>query len=191
MTPKLIGLTGHIGSGKDTVGEILGSPLGLQRYRREAFADTLKSMALALDPIIVGDTRGAHLRLSALVKFDGWEKAKRYPEVRRFLQKLGTEGVRDHLGEDSWVLALARRVQPVLGPGSRVVITDVRFPNEVAWIHDIGGVVWRIVRPGHDGDAHVSERLVDKLPADREIANDGTLDDLRERVFAALAEAAA
>lgn len=104
--PNPIGLTGRATSGKDSVGQILVSEY---QYTRVAFADALKSMALALDPIVdrLGQETLLHpVRLHALVRADGWEAAKMNPEVRRFLQALGTEAVRDHLGEDAWIRAL-------------------------------------------------------------------------------------
>jgi hypothetical protein len=41
----------------------------------------------------------------------------------------------------------------------RVVVEDVRFPNEVELIRARGGVLWRIDRPGLTAGRHVSEQL--------------------------------
>jgi hypothetical protein len=162
----LIGVTGHAQHGKDTVGKRLVEQWGYQKF---AFADRLKSMALVLNPVIANLP---FLRLADIVERDGWEEAKRWTEVRRFLQVLGTEGVREHLGEDAWVnaldLAIARAGDP-----TNVVITDVRFPNEAKYIHEMNGTLIRVVRRNEDGSPfingvmdHPSERYVDRLPAD-------------------------
>jgi hypothetical protein len=186
---KLIGLTGHMQAGKDSIGKILVEEHGFQRF---AFADQLKSMALALNPLVPCEEwvfQSKYVGLAAYVREWGWERAKGNPEVRRFLQVLGTEGVREHIGEDAWVQALETKLDAAgweVFEGQHedfdVVVTDARFPNEADWVHELGGQVWRVVRPGHAGDGHASEALVDGLPADFEIANDGTLEQLAVRV---------
>lgn len=165
---KVIGLTGHMRAGKDTVAEILGE----RGYKRIGFADALKSMALVLNPYVT-----AHTRLAELVDREGWEGAKEEPEVRRLLQVLGTECVRDHLGQDAWVSALSLTMRH--DTERDYVVADVRFPNEADAIHAWGGEVWRVVRPGFEGDGHASERFMDSIAADRSIINDGTIEDLR------------
>lgn len=162
---RIIGLTGHAGVGKDAAASFL-KPHG---YQRLALADPLKGVARAI----------------------GWDGSKDVQERcicgmaggRELLQLLGTEGVRDHLGRDVWVQALRRRIRP----GSRVVVSDVRFVNEAEAVRSWGGEVWRIERPGYPGDDHASERGVRQIMPDRVICNDGTLDDLRVRVEEAMA----
>jgi hypothetical protein len=174
---RIIGITGHARHGKNTVGDVLATELN---YEPHAFADSLRSMALAVNPRVVGDTR-----LTDVVRLEGWEGAKRYDEVRRFLQVLGTEGVRDHLGEDAWVRAMEERLNGKLDDGkTRIVITDVRFPNEAEWVKQVGGDVWRVVRLNYDNGVakdHPSEAMVDSLIADRRIVAE-TLDELYEEV---------
>jgi hypothetical protein len=189
--PLIVGLTGRAGSGKDTVGGILVRELG---YTRLAFADALKSMALAINPIIREYQFPKHPeRLVPLVSMLGWEGAKKDGEVRRFLQALGDEGVRKHLGEDAWIAALLKAWAEV-GPEDerpvKIVITDVRYPNEAA-LAQSNGVCWRIVRPGREEIAtpeHSSEALVDTLDVDLVIMNNGSLDELKATVLAQAAE---
>jgi hypothetical protein len=185
-------VTGRARHGKDTIGELLVEAYGFRKY---AFAAQLKSMALALDPwilgasidqrvLFLGDDDDMYARLSYIVDQVGWEEAKRAPEVRRFLQVLGTEGVRDHLGDNAWVDALRRHIDSdsdeaaVLGEVPYgIVVTDVRFPNEAQAIRDWGGVIWRVVRVNPDGTPfdnglgadHPSEAFVDKLVVDTTI----------------------
>ena len=74
----------------------------------------------------------------------------------------------------------ARRRAQLDRPGTPVVLTDVRFPNEAEAIQAAGGRLVRVVRPGQDtSDQHISETALDDLVADVEIQNDGTLDELR------------
>ncbi|MES2156013.1 MAG: hypothetical protein V4510_12845 [bacterium] len=161
----IIGITGYAQHGKDS----LATGLGLVGYERIGFADALKAMALDVDPIIyVPLASNTVTRLSELVGRMGWEEAKQYAEVRRFLQQLGTRA-REHLGPDVWVQALERRW---LESGiTNLVVPDVRFPNEAEWIHRHSGVMVRVNRPDFDngvGTDHPSEKFVPTLPVDFE-----------------------
>jgi hypothetical protein len=60
------------------------------------------------------------------------------------MQQLGTECGRDVFGTDVWVSSVERRISQ--DPNSDYVLTDVRFPNEIKKIQDMGGKVIRINR---------------------------------------------
>jgi hypothetical protein len=189
-----VALMGRAGAGKDTAARLLAEMHG---HVRVAFADPLKKMALAVDPIIdyvddyycLGDTEGGPERLSATVNRVGWEKAKRdYPEVRRFLQRLGAEGVRDTIGPDTWIDLAHAAVTEAWQAGHPAVLTDVRFPNEVEYARAHGFKLIWISRPGVAEGLHSSESAVSPADADVVIVNDGTVDELRASlglVFAA------
>jgi len=165
----LIGVSGRKRHGKDTFAARLVEHHG---FTRVAFADPMRQMALALDPII-----SEGWRLSALVEAFGWEEAKANPEVRRTLQRLGTEAGRGVLGDGIWVDTAMRHARKL---GGRVAFTDCRFPNEADAIRDAGGQVIRVNRPAFpdDGDPHPSETALDRYPFDDLVLNDGTVDDL-------------
>lgn len=159
MPPKLIGLTGHKRSGKDSIADVLA----LWGYERMAFADPLKSIASAI----------------------GWDGSKdetpRYcghcgiARGRNLLQLLGTEGLRENLWSDVWIDAMEKR----LTVAQDVVITDIRFPNEAEAVRRWGGTIWKVARPGFDGDGHASELGIDTVQPNLFIHNKGSLDDLR------------
>lgn len=177
----VIGVTGFRRSGKNTTTALLAELFGFQQY---AFADALRRMALAVDPFMSlhgappdvqqaifarGSKQGTvEWRYSELIDILGYERAKDVPDFRRFLQRLGTEGIRGTFGPNAWVNALDHRVreeQP-----ARITLSDVRFASEAAWVHAQGGLLWRVVRPGVGGDdPHPSEIEIPNLPADREI----------------------
>lgn len=166
--PLVIGLAGAARAGKDTVGRLLVEQHG---FTRVVFADGIREAALALDPLIKipsGDT----VRLSNVVDFYGWDQAKAIPEVRRTLQRIGSEAGWMIHGQDLWIDLAAKKIGQVhtgshsirkvingqLTHGEDLwahtsesfrstVITDVRFAHEVAWLDSIGGVLWRIERP--------------------------------------------
>lgn len=178
--PPVIGLAGHMGAGKDTIGNILVQRWG---YERLGFADALKALALYANPFIrLGSSRNETLiRLSTEVRGWGWEATKRLPEVRRFLQELGA-GARHLLGEDAWIMVVLNQMEA----DHRYVITDVRYPNEAETIEAEGGETWVVRRPGYDGDGHVSEALPETWFFDDEIDNDGSIEDLDVKVERAL-----
>lgn len=167
----LIGLVGKKRSGKDTFAQFTG-------FQKVALADPLREAALGLDPIVVGDVTNG-LRLSDLVNEIGWEEAKdRYPEVRRTLQRLGTESIRA-LDPTFWTRIATQRIIETRDAGMPVVVTDVRYPNEVDMIRALGGTVIRVVGRGQGGDAHPSETALDEVEVDIELDNSGSLIQLQ------------
>ena len=101
---------------------------------------------------------------------------KARPEVRGLMQRLGV-AVRQ-FDEGFWVNAAFNNVDP----SSRIVVTDVRFPNEVGAILAKGGIVYRVVRPGLESiDSHISETALDHLDLPV-ILNDGSVEDLYAKV---------
>lgn len=185
--PLIIALTGKAGAGKDSVADVLVAEYG---FRRTAFADALRGCVLDLDPLVpltgsmdpetVGDVD--IMRLSRLIEIYGWDQAKRmFPEVRRLLQRFGTEVVRERW-PTAWVDIVLDQVSA--SPDSWVV-TDCRFPNESVAIKGVGGFVVEVVRPGYDEAAaagHSSENGLPRDSIDRVIRNDGELSDLTYKI---------
>lgn len=178
---NLIGLAGYAGSGKDTVADILVEHRG---YMRIAFADILRQCIRALNPIL--ECQSLHpteIRVrDALLAYGYVEAKNRFSEYRRLLQAMGTEVGREIFGEDFWVDMTMRKVHT--NRGSRIVISDVRFPNEANAIQHEGGKVIRIDRPHTTAvNHHISEHALDGYEFDFTIDNDGTLAELREKVL--------
>lgn len=162
----IIGLTGYARSGKDTVANILVSNYG---YTRVAFADPIREILLAINPIL----ESGH-RLSSMVEDYGWDIAKANPEVRRLLQTLGV-GARTTLDKDIWITKALR----TLSNGGNYVVTDVRFENEATMLKSLGGQLWRIKRTGIVAyNRHVSETEMDSYKVDQIFTNNGTIEDL-------------
>lgn len=186
MTAPLIGLVGKKRVGKDTFAERLIAEHG---FVKVSFSEPVKDAALAVDPIILGWTdriTDDHrvMRLSEIVEEEGWERAKEEPEVRRFLQRFGTESIRA-IDPDFWVRHGMQKAVERMLDGRPVVITDVRFKNEARAITAAGGKLVRIERPGSgDGDTHASEVELDTYPVDFLVSNDGSLDQLHNKADA-------
>lgn len=110
--------------------------------------------------------------------------------VREFLQRLGTDGLREGLHPNTWVNALMsdyigmydldtdRTVWP------NWIITDTRFPNEAQAIKDADGIVIRIDRPGVTAiNAHPSETGLDNWDFDYRINNNGDRFALMQQLY--------
>lgn len=183
--PHVIGLVGKKRTGKDTTARELAA----HGYTPAAFADPLRDMALAIDPLVgygplPGDLSTTTPRYySEVLAALGYEAAKEmFPEFRRFLQRLGTEGVRevlgtkyglrDLIGDDLWIVLAEQRIQAATSP---LVFTDVRFPNEADLIERYGDTV-RIVRPDlpASDDDHPSEVALDDRDTRETVVNDST-----------------
>jgi hypothetical protein len=169
----IIGLSGYAQSGKDTVAELLCLNY---KYHRRAFADPMRDAIYTLNPIVFN----LNSRVADLVDEYGWDVAKANPEVRRLLQVFGTDVGRKMFNENFWVdIALAG-----LNDKHRVVLSDVRFPNEAEAIKNLGGQVWRINRHNHAPvNGHKSEHAMDNYMFKHVLYNDGTIDDLADEVF--------
>lgn len=175
----IIGLSGYGGSGKDTIADILVEKHGFVRF---AFADAMREGLLAFNPYLEGSRR-----LSEVVNELGWDKAKRQrPEIRRLLQSFGTDFGRNILGEQTWVNILNRFLQDnyLLGYlDYKVVVTDVRFPNEVDEIKGWGGRLWRVERSGVEpAQDHFSDKALDNHTFDLVIKNDMPLTELTDYI---------
>lgn len=177
IVPRLevIGLSGYARSGKDTVGGFL-----LEKgFMRASFADYIRKALYTLNPYGADNNS-----VKEIIDKYGWEESKNHhPEIREQLQRLGSEVGREILGENIWVDLTFRNMPD----GSKIVVTDCRFPNEAESVKKLGGQVWRVERPGLGAaNAHQSEVALDGWNFDATIINDGVIEDLSDKVEALL-----
>lgn len=190
----LIALTGAARAGKDSVADRLVERHG---FTKISFAAPLKQALRATDPILGFHPyrKGEFVRLSEALANESEDVIKQtFPEYRRLLEKLGTEGIRA-IDDNFWVNAALNKT---VGTGDRFVFPDARFENEVDAVRYDAEITegaiaeaWHIVRPslvGPVGEVHASAALHGNLGEDREVVNDGTLDQLHERVDELIAE---
>lgn len=101
----------------------------------------------------------------------------------RDLQKtLGLEVGRKLYGDDFWIRLIAQRV--ATSTADVVIVDDVRFPDDAAFVVGQEGVLVRIARPSAQRiDDHPSEGLLEDHAFDVRIDNDSTLEAYQERVL--------
>jgi len=181
MTDRLvIGIAGALRSGKDTIGYRLSHGWGFYRL---AFADALRGEIMARMSRTVRalhDLQPGHADCRAADVCAQYMLFVTKPQgFRELLQEYGSD-VRRRDDPSYWTRQWKERVAGIEGP---VVVTDVRFENEAEAVRSIGGKLWRITRPGHGGNGHLSEHGLDGWQHwDAEIENGGSIDDLWARV---------
>lgn len=132
--------------------------------------------------------------------------------VRWLLQTLGTEAMRNHVHENVWINALFADYNKICNQtkttkckelnGSTFcyngqeenqckhypnwIITDLRFPNELKAVEDKGGITIRVSRgimnPEDVKNQHPSETSLDEYKMKYFIKNDGTIEELIDKV---------
>jgi len=137
----IIGITGFIGSGKDTVANYLVAKHG---FVRDSFAGALKDAVAQVfgwdRELLEGLTPEAREWREQVDPW--WSKRLNMPKLtpRLMLQLWGTEVCRRGFHDDIWIASLENRLRKTT---ENIVISDVRFPNEIAAIRKVGGTcVW-------------------------------------------------
>ena len=187
---NLVGITGYKRHGKDTVGDYL---VNFHGYRKIAFADSLKTA------------------LSAVFKFNHDQLYGDLKETvdpfwnitpREAMQKIGTDLMRNLFRDDIWVKCLEREIVEIWkkDPSAKLIIPDVRFPNELEMVKRLGGCMVRVTRPTLEPtlspeqntpeqnasaipEQHSSESHISSFVVDYDVTNNGTIDDLYVNLY--------
>ncbi len=202
---KIVGVVGFINSGKGTVGDTLVNEFG---YNQDSWAKSLKDAIASVfkwdRELLEGVTNESR---DWREERDEWwsDRLKMDITPRWVLQYVGTDVFRNNFHNEIWIASLENRVR---NSKSDIVITDCRFFNEVNAIRNIGGTVIRVRRGNEPYWWHLGEKAnlgnaVIKKNAIKELAklkvhaseyswigaefdviieNDGTLDDLKEKI---------
>jgi hypothetical protein len=204
----IVGFVGFIGSGKDTAADYL---VNFHGYRRDSFANTLKDAVACVfgwDRVLLeGRTKEAREWREQVDTW--WAERLNMPNLtpRLMLQLWGTEVCRNGFHDDIWIASLENKMRKTT---DNIVISDVRFPNEIKAIHNAGGIVVRIkrgddpewydaavsVNAGPNGNAtwSLSKALLNQLKIhasetawvggaiDHTVYNDTTIDALFEQI---------
>jgi len=209
---QVIGVCGLAGSGKNEVTKVLIEECG---WVNVAFADEMKRICKRVYGFTDEQLWGPSEMRNAPDKryprgkvLDQDEYVEVYLSPRLALQELGSWGRRCY--PDVWA-DYGMRVAAKLGNGEwdynyregafqipgacpkNVCISDVRFRNEMTSIKRHGGKVWRVVRPGAglegeyaQHDSETEQQTIPDSEFDLVIHNEGTLDELKDKVRYAL-----
>jgi hypothetical protein len=169
--PMIVAFTGRAGSGKDTAAAHLVRHYG---FIRAGFADSLKTLAanhFSDRGVDYANLYEPHLKNVPIAQLHG-------VSAREYLQRVG--GVHRDMHPDWWVHALRDELGLSNDPArrapvhDRIVISDLRFPNEAAWLLSERATIIKLLR---DGAAPVrpdeSEAHVDGMPCHHAITNNG------------------
>ena len=181
--PRIIGITGRKYNGKDTVANYLRDKFG---YKQIAFAGPIKEIC---DILFGFNSEQLHGSLKETPD-ENWFGLT----PRQIMQFVGTNMFRDHMselspnfGQDFWLLCAQNNIKRILeqNKNAYIIISDVRFPNEIDLIRKLGGVNIRVKRQEmyqSIDDIHISENLIDQLEVNIEISNNGTIDQLYKTI---------
>jgi hypothetical protein len=198
----IIGVCGFIGSGKDTIADYL---VNFHEFRRESFANTLKDAVAAVfswdRTMLEGRTKAAREWREQVDPW--WASRLEMPHLtpRWVLQYWGTEVCRKSFHDDIWIASLENKLRT---SSDNVVISDCRFPNEIASIKAAGGqVIWvkrgnlpewyDLAIQANQGSnlalqtlkmmkVHASETAWVGTEFDAVLENDGTIDELYTQI---------
>ena len=198
----IIGFVGFIGSGKDTAADYL---VNFHGFRRDSFANTLKDAVANVfgwdRTLLEGRTSEARAWREEVDTW--WAERLGMPHLtpRWVLQYWGTEVCRQGFHDDIWIASVENKMRKTT---DNIVISDVRFPNEIKAIHNAGGIVVRVHRgvmphwydvaiQANKGSEsaqnflkkegiHASETAWVGGKIDYIIANDSTIDDLYAQI---------
>lgn len=174
---KVVGICGKAFAGKTTSADYLTENYG---FEKTAYAKLLKETAMNLYPWMTDEQIYGSMKEVVDTKLG--------ITPRRMLQLLGTE-IGRLIWKDTWIDSVKREISDTEGYGFffGMVVDDVRFPNEVDAIKEIGGQIWVIKRPesgtsvgeGHESEAHAEafEEVADHI-----LDNDADFDSLHSQI---------
>ncbi len=176
VNTNIIGITGRKRHGKDTLGDYLVKNHG---YTKIGFADALKEACRHIfgfnDEQLYGDLKE--------VDDEFWKTSP-----RKVLQYVGTDLFRDQIANimpdvksDIWIKVVENKI--LQNPDKRYVITDVRFENELEFLKKHNALTIKVQRDTLTNvDSHVSESYIDQLETKYKILNNGTLEELYQKL---------
>ena len=142
----IVGITGFIGSGKDTVAKMLVEKGAVQ----DSFASPLKDLCASVfgwpRDMLQGDTIESRDFRETPDMY--WTRKLGIDQFtpRLALQLLGTEIMRTHFNQDIWLDSLEYRIRKNNPQDQIVVVSDCRFKNELDLIKQLDGIVIHVIR---------------------------------------------
>lgn len=198
----IIGISGFIGSGKDTIADYL---ITFKGFKRMSYAGPLKDAVGAIfnwdRELLEGTTKYSREWRDTVDTW--WSERLNIPNLtpRYVLQQWGTEVGRRAFHDDIWIASVENQLRSIK---DNIVISDCRFPNELKSIKNAGGITIRVVRGSNPDwydaavqynngnnhaktileqyNVHASEYSSVGLKYDYYVENSGTVDDLHRKI---------
>jgi len=151
----LVAIAGLIGSGKDTAADYLCTVHG---FKRMSFGASLKDAISVIfnwdRELLEGSTKTSREWREKVDTW--WANRLDIPHLtpRWVLQQWGTEVARKGFHDQIWVASVENKL---LNNKDDIVITDCRFPNEIAAVKNAGGITMRTHRGVDPGWLRMAE----------------------------------
>lgn len=199
----IVGLLGFIGSGKGTAGDILKN-IG---FTPVSFAKGVKDVTAEMfgwpRHLLEGDTHQSREWREKPDNF--WSKEFGQTFTPRYaLQLMGTEVGREIFHRDFWIIKLKQYIQN--NSNLNFVVTDVRFSNEIEFVHSLDGILIELqrgIRPhwydiaakANKGDMNAEKFMLEKTDIhesewrwiggniDHVIENEKSMEDLKNNII--------
>jgi hypothetical protein len=177
----IIGISGKLGSGKDTVANYIKKKY--PQFQNKSFAYKLKQIVSILTSCSMETTMTQEGKNIYVPEFD--------MTIGQMQQQIGTNVLRQHFNENVWINALMIELKKLEGD---YIITDCRFKNEAQAVKDAGGIMIRVNRPynpiaenSNRDLTHPSETdLDDYTDFDFIVSNDTDLQGLENKIVSIL-----
>lgn len=149
MIKKIIGISGKIGSGKDTFAELLAEQL-YGKVERHALADKLRLITEIISGTPMTTTHEINKPFCNEIR--NYTQDQKNIVIKKFnktigetLQLVGTDLFRDNYDTDIWVKSFFNEeLEEKLNEGKIIIVPDVRFVNEADYLIKEGGYLIRL-----------------------------------------------
>jgi hypothetical protein len=203
----IVGVSGFIGSGKDTIADYL---ITFKGFKRLSYAGPLKDAVASIfgweRDLLEGTTKYSREWRDQV---DPWWSERldiKHLTPRWVLQQWGTEVGRRAFHDDIWIASIENQLRTAKDD---IVISDCRFPNELKSIKKMGGITIRVYRGENPAwydaavayskgyyskeypeamkvleahNVHASEYSSVGLDYDYYVDNNNTIDELHKRI---------
>lgn len=170
--PRIYIVAGKARSGKSTACEIIKDIYQNKKVLNLMYSEYLKNYA------------------KKIMGWDGDERTK----PRTFLQQLG-DHVRKEMGDNFFINRLIEDVSIYKNYFDVFTISDARFPNEIECLKEKYDVVTIYIEHAESNElskieqAHITETALDNYTNfDYKIKNDGTIEELKEKLYKIIEE---
>jgi len=190
----LIGISGKIGGGKDTVAKLLADKFNKKiPVFKKSFAFKLKQVVEILSGYKMKTSYDNNF-FDGITDFTREDKdvfIKVFNQsIGEMLQIIGTEVFRDNYDKEVWIKSLFNDYNSYEKKNTIWIISDVRFTNEAEYVKSNDGILIRVngdplnIANNSNRDInHPSETALDNYSGfDFMIENIGSLEDLEKKV---------